>query len=521
MEPKPFNQQPSIDGVVSTGPIPPVAPTPTLASPQAPAQPVTPSTEQAFQPSQPASFAAPGSTVGPTIGGGDMPPAAPNPGQPAVFGGGPQPPITNLPMGTPDNGKSKKKKLIIIGIIALLIVLAAAATYVFAFYIPNKPENVWKTGLDRTGTTLSKLVDSASEDDKLKSYEKSEVTGSIDIKSDDGSGSASFAAKFDPKNVDSGMDFNFTQSGETLNASAKLKAALASGNEYPDLYFQITGLKDFGLDGYVPGISNYDGKWITVSSDTIKSLADQSGATSADNDKPETPTAADIAELTKAVTKVGNDYVFTSDESKAVLTRQSFVAKETTSQGVKAYHYKATLNKDHLKLACEALINSVYETKAFQKLASSDEKTDSAKKDSISSCKDSVESGVTSDQKPFDVWIDAKYKLLHKVRIDDDDDAGTYVELGQSFKGGDVLPFFVTYHGASDKTDVTWSHELNTKTYKSSGTINATSKDSSNVSLKSTYTIAPYSGTIDSAAPSGTVPIETVMKQLGFDPNAM
>ncbi len=72
------------------------------------------------------------------------------------------PPIYN-PSAGPTTGinttpRQGKRKVILFGAMAAVLVLAGSAAAVFGVYIPNKPQNVWKTGLNRSGTAVQKLV---------------------------------------------------------------------------------------------------------------------------------------------------------------------------------------------------------------------------------------------------------------------------------------------------------------------------------------------------------------------------
>src|SRR5688500_18121467 len=56
-------------------------------------------------------------------------------------------------------GLGKKKALVAAG--AAAVVVLGAAGYVFGFYLPNKPENVYKSALSNTGEGYQALIDYA------------------------------------------------------------------------------------------------------------------------------------------------------------------------------------------------------------------------------------------------------------------------------------------------------------------------------------------------------------------------
>lgn len=59
--------------------------------------------------------------------------------------------------------KSKRKCIVLI-VVAVLILLAAAAAYMFAVYLPSRPANVYKAGLQNTGKALDMLAERSKEE---------------------------------------------------------------------------------------------------------------------------------------------------------------------------------------------------------------------------------------------------------------------------------------------------------------------------------------------------------------------
>src|SRR5690606_10369733 len=119
---------------------------------------------------------------------------------------------------------------------------------------------------------------------------------------------------------------------------------------------------------------------------------------------------------------------------------------------VKAYHYKAALNQDHLEDYCVALSHAVLSTDAYKNVTGlTDDEIADEKDRAKEGCK--TQAGDTvKDTKTFDLWIDSKYKLIHKVRLYDPNDSKIYTEIGQLYKGGDKLSLFVAVHDDSATT---------------------------------------------------------------------
>ncbi len=81
------------------------------------------------------------------------PPMPPTPEpSPMAIGGGETPPVPNYPT------KSKlPKKTLFIGL-AVFALFAGVGGYIFGFYLPNQPENVWNNGLKNSGQPKPKTL---------------------------------------------------------------------------------------------------------------------------------------------------------------------------------------------------------------------------------------------------------------------------------------------------------------------------------------------------------------------------
>ncbi|MEO6513119.1 MAG: hypothetical protein ABIR37_00375 [Candidatus Saccharimonadales bacterium] len=412
---------------------------------------------------------------------------------------------------TPKQPLGKKKMLLGGGVVLAVALLAAGG--VFGLYLPNKPENVWNTGVTRTGTAINKLVTDAQSAQKLTALTTSEITGDVAVKAGGGTYNGTFTAKLDSTNSDSALDVSINpKDAAAMKVGAKVLTTLDKGAQYPNVFFQLTGIKSLGLDGFFPGVSNYEGKWIVVSSDYIKTKA--SGATATvPTTTDSTITAKDITEVTEAVSKTSNDYLFTTDQSKAVLVNKGFINKETV-EGVKAYHYRATINKAHAKDYCKALVANVATTSTFKKFVNDKDRSSRTQSMTLS-CQDSVEHINTANT--FDVWIDSHYKLIHKVRVFDGSNKKTYTDIGQTYKGDDNLNLFANYHDENAKVDVTSTFTTNMKNVDSKGEVHAKGTGSSPYTADAHFTVKGSSTAVKVAKPTGALKIEDVLKALGLN----
>lgn len=477
---------------------------PTFAQPQpATMQPVAPQSLDGFgQPIQP-EF------------GQSVPPAQPLGGQP-LTPSGPTPPMGGQaypPSSAPQPPKkTSKKKLIIGGIILALLLVLLGGGYVFAIYIPNQPQNVWKTGLERSGKAVDAIVNQGTEKQNLDAYKKSEVNLSVTASGDQLNFSGQLNIKFDSANAAADLKVVSGTAGEADKAfTAKILSQLKAGSQYPNLYVQFAGLKALGFDAFLPDLVKYDSKWISIDESYLKSIGIKTQDVKNSNDKQ--LTANDVTEAVKAISSVTQEYLFTSRPDKALLDQRQFVGKEKVD-GKSVYHYIVAINKQHAKDYCSAVVDKLVNTQVYKKYSSGD--TNAAKDSLTKDCQQSVDDNI-KDTNTFGMWIDAKYKLIYKIRVTDDKDPKIYLDLGQNYSGGDDVSFFLNYHNGSDKTDSKLNLATNLKTHASKGTMNLTGSGTSPYEYKVTLDGKPYTGEIKSEAPAGAVPIQDVLKALGLD----
>lgn len=428
----------------------------------------------------------------------------------------PPPALPMVPISNQSGGKwfdrFKKKKFLVPGAGVLAALLFAGV--VLGWYLPNQPQNVYNTGLDRTGEVAEKLILEGFDRESLETIKQSELTGKVEANGKDISFSTDFNSKYDEKYSDSFVNakYKFPEDNEK-SIGVKFLTETLKGRYYPNIYFQLTGLNAFGLEQFAPGLSEYDGKWISATSDYLESAIP---ASDEDGEKPGEFTYEDAAELAKVITAKTREYVFTSDKENSVVVQKSFVGTEKMEDGITANRYKIGLNKANLKKYCAALIEGVYSTKAYKKLPGGNSNNiDEDKKSSIKSCQDNVEEDV-KEENTYDLWVDKKYKLIHKVRVTDKDDASSYVEAGQKYKGKDDVPLFVNVHSDKENYDGKFTLVLNTKTDVTKGTFSFNQQGVDWLKLDGSLEFKPFKGELKIEKPANAVPIQEVLQKLGF-----
>lgn len=421
--------------------------------------------------------------------------------------------------------KSRKKKVLLF-CAAVVLLLGIGAGAVFGFYLPNTPANVWKTGLNRSGEALGSVVTSATEKDKLDAFKKSQINASVTFNHSAATYSGTFAAKFDDKKSDGSLDISVAEKDmPAKQVSLKYLSELKDGSLYPNIYFQVTGLKAIGgeeLEAFVPGISEFDGKWIGIDAEYLKSLGLPAEEAKPDEqNKEQSITADEISELARTVTNTVNEYILTANPDKAIFEQRKFVGKETVD-GVKAYRYQVGMNKQHAKDFCKAIIERMAATKIAKKVPGYSEQNAARQvEESIKSCQTSADEDIKQDY-TFDMWIDAKYKLIYKIRATSPDDKDVYTDIGQIYKGGDELSFFLNTHDGKNQSESKATVETNIKTNqtKANFTFKSTKQDNP-FDMTLSLDAKPFTEEIKIEKPAGTVPVQDVLQRLGIDPSAI
>lgn len=440
----------------------------------------------------------------------ETPAAAPTPG--VVYGNfGEQP-----PSGTDKKKRFWKRPAVIGGVLAVL--LLAGGGYVFGYYIPNKPENVFKTGLSRTGIAADKLTTAGMAKDKLTTMKNIDFSGNLSVEGPGVKQSGSFSTRYSDTTSDTTVTYN--PGGGVKSLSAQALTQLDKGQKYPDIYFRLTGFADLGLDQFVPGIGQYDNKWINISPAYLQSIIPAQDTTPQPKDVP-TFTPDDGAALTKVVVDTTRQYVFTNDPDKAVLINKGFKGTETIEDNIAANRYTVSINKAHAKDYCKALITNVTNAPAFKDIPGVPTGTDLAtdRDDAITSCRQNIDKNI-KDSDTFDMWVGRKSKLINKIRVTDDKDSTTYADFGQTYTSGSKLPLFATFHSGKDKYDAKLKLNVDMDTSTTDGSLAANfDEEGQKWTVDAGFSFKPDSKDITITKPKDAIPVQQVLQAIGLDPS--
>lgn len=408
-------------------------------------------------------------------------------------------------------GKSKLPFLII-GIVALIVV-ASLGVY-FGLVVPSKPENVYKSAMGRTGKVFKSTVDSYTDKEYLKKIEKTEANASFKYESKELNADGKVNLKADTKNAIFEGEIN----SPLGKISSKANTSIPENSEFPDVYFQVTGLKTVTPFLGSPQLETLDGKWIEVNHTLFQQMIAQS---STPNEKYDPVKPEDVSDLANKLSQPTVERVFGTDSKVAVFENKKFVGKETVDDK-KTYHYTVKVNKANLKEYNRVITEAAYSSNLMKKInkGTKQEDIDRQKKDSIESTNKEIDR--IGDDESFDAWVDKSSKLIYKIKITDKENSKNILEIGQNYKKGDEIPMFVKIvteeENSKSNTSIKITANKKTSNFKLEGSSDFGSGTESSGKLSYNLDVNPYTGEIKVEKPAGAIPITEVMKALGIDP---
>jgi len=402
-------------------------------------------------------------------------------------------------------GRMKKTFLIVGSSLATVLLVGG---FVFGYYIPNKPQNVYKTGLNRTGFVVNLVANQATKKENVQKITNTAFKSSLSVKTKTVSLTGTIDSKFDNTKNLTTIKGSFQEKGQPVKKiDINAMGEKAEKSALPNIFVKVIGLKDLKANSLLPGLEDYDGKWLTLDQAVWDKLGVKQDASTPNGDL----TNEEVAQDAKALISVSSEYILSANKDKAVLENRKFIGKEKID-GITAHHYLVGFNQANAKAYCEKLTKTALDTATYSKLTGSKKSDiDKAKKNVGKDCKDIVKNNFKPND-TFDLWVNSSSKLIYKIRIKDKTDAKNYTEFGQTLKGRDQITVFITSYQNSNKGKFTTSLTTSIKTNKTTGEIKYSDKD--NVNVRATFEFAPYNGKIDTKAPAGAIPSSELIKKL-------
>lgn len=416
----------------------------------------------------------------------------------------PKPPF----MPTTQPAPTSRKRLWLLAV-AVVIVLGLAAGYVFAFYLPAQPGNMYKSGLTNTSKAIDTLIQYSGEH-KASDYKSASFTGSAQVKSAQGSFDFDTSGSIDQK---SNMTATFDADIMGQKIQANVRSVIPKKGTTPDIYFQVNKA-DKLLGQY--GLQKYNEKWITIDHTVLDTFA-KNAEDAKDKTTPEvtTPTYDQVRDVLDKVQALNKQYLFTTDEKYAVLKDEQFVAKEQVHART-SYHYKVAYNKDHLKTYVAEMKKALDTSKlnAWSESVNHKKLSEQVKFDKL----EKEIADAKSDYK-FDLWVDAKTRVIGQLQFTDPKDSSSKMTIGQNYTGGDQYPFSFAVndkddHGHPESANIGLT--LDKKTQKTTVDITGAGQDETGKSFDITGSISvtPSTQGVAVTAPKNSTPINDVINDL-------
>lgn len=409
---------------------------------------------------------------------------------------------TNGPASTAFvSGKNRmsRRNKVLIGAGAAAVVTLGVVGYAFGYYLPNQPSNVYGRALSNTSKGYDKLIEYAGNKDLAKKFEAQEMNGTVNVTGDGASGDGSFEMKSD-KDGNATMSGDFGMSGVRVNFEGLMKDVENSGS--PDMYFKVKGLK--GIDQLVgTQLEQFEDKWVSIDHSFFGSYAANLQGSAGEGTELKSPTQEQIVDAANKVGEVNKAYLLTDDKSKAVFEMKQYKGKEVVD-GKNTMHYEVKANKDRLKNYVDEL------GKALDKSKLNQWAQDSYKKDLSELVNtDDLKSEVNNmKDDTFDMWVNTKTKMIHKIRLEMSNK--DYTDIGLSYDGGDEYPFFINSKEGDNTFNLGLS--LNTKTNVVKIKADMKTIGESAMTLKVGMEIKPSTGKVEVTPPTDTMPL---MEALG------
>jgi hypothetical protein len=427
--------------------------------------------------------------------------------------------FSNPPGQTPPVLQKRKrftKRLVIPIVSAFILLLGGGGAYAY-FGVYMSPSFVWNQSLSNMNLGTTMLVNYLNQSQAVHnsgvnlnghfnlSLPGKNITGNLDASYGDNQDSTVSA------NIDLGV----------ANLNLEERGITTPGNNTPDIYFKLSGLKTLNnniLGGTLsPKITAFDGKWIEIDHNFISDIENSIQQSGSANNL--TLTKSDVISFLRALNLTNQQYLFTTNKQTAVFR----VVKNYNRQkvdGIDTYSYKLGINDAHFASYIGALCNNLNRSGLGKYL-----KTGLSASAAITNACKTLENNAShiSASDYLTAWVNLSTRTLYKLRIpiykSGYNPLTNYIDIGFNYNGGNNYDFFINPVG-NDKTGSAAAYinaTLNSRTNQVNLTARANFKGNqpnSNYSFNGNLSFAPITQTLKVTPPTGAIPLTSILNGL-------
>ena len=334
--------------------------------------------------------------------------------------------VTNTQPNQNTPTKNKKKWPFAVALVVALLVIGGG---VYAFVLKPSPKALWNSAMTNTSTGIQEYINQPKQQ-----MQGASVDGTITVVSPV-SASGKITGYFDENN--STLTLSLGVLGQ--NGSVELRTLQSADKKGSDVYIKLDGgkllsglLAAQGSD-LAPLLQQLDGKWFVLSDSTTKTLLNSQSQES----QTGTITQEALQNAMKDVATVLNDYVFTTDQNKAVIWLKEPLQKEDFN-GRSAQKYNAQIRKQQLLEMVSALETSLKNTQLVSQLGL----TSTIRGIDTTSLRKQIEA-LDESKMVAEVWVDTALQYMRNIRFTQTDttkNQTNQLDITLDYTGGNDYP---------------------------------------------------------------------------------
>ena len=329
--------------------------------------------------------------------------------------------------------KTKSNQTLIWSLVGAGILLVLAIVYMLLVWLPNKPGNVYRKGLDSVGTGLQYLIT----EEFLEGIASTSYSGNLTINTTSiVDADIKFEGEYDTQNA----TFNITSDINSSEIESPISIVLDGrylgprANSAPVLYFRLDDLTIPGEEGDaitdLLDLGDLTDTWWKMD---FQELVDQGLITNEDLESLSFNNETgqdDYEEVALVFINALQEYIFTSVTEKMVFGMDQALGQETF-EGTETQKYSTTVNKANFQALIVQMRDGLAESEMWKKL-NADSDIVLSEEISDEDIEEMVDNFIKDTE--VEIWVDSQSKVLRNMRFRKKDtksfDYGSYVDFG-------------------------------------------------------------------------------------------